>query len=356
VFPVGSRWQLYRVLSEPVRLRLLALAAMEELGVGELATLLGESQPNVSRHLAPLRQAALLDDRREGTRVLVRLADGVQEDPVVADALEVGHALCEKEGLVERVREVLRDREATTRDFFLHAGAIGSAELGQELPACLYALAGLVEQRQLAVDAGTGQGVMLDVLAPVFERVVAIDRSPVQLERAAERVRQRGYDNVELVEGELDGPDAHRRVAGAADLVFSARVLHHAPSPRQTMRTLAEFIRPGGRLVLVDYRSHEDELWQKQQADVWMGFDPAELSGLAQSAGLVEAVVRTIPAGYAGRGVDAHRTWLALSAQQPRPADRAATSQPTGSPDAPTRHEARSSKAALALVTGAIVP
>src|SRR5260221_491234 len=63
-----ERWELYRVLSEPVRLRLLALAQQEELAIGELAELLGESQPNISRHAAPLKQAGLLAVRKQGTR------------------------------------------------------------------------------------------------------------------------------------------------------------------------------------------------------------------------------------------------------------------------------------------------
>ncbi|MBV9949425.1 MAG: helix-turn-helix transcriptional regulator, partial [Myxococcales bacterium] len=81
----SQRWELYRVLSEPLRLRLLALAVDDELGIGELADLLGEGQPNVSRHAAALRQAGLLRDRREGTRTLVRVSPGVLRDPVVAD-------------------------------------------------------------------------------------------------------------------------------------------------------------------------------------------------------------------------------------------------------------------------------
>ncbi|MEO7313173.1 MAG: metalloregulator ArsR/SmtB family transcription factor [Chitinophagaceae bacterium] len=78
----GERWELYRLLGEPVRLRLLALAAQEELAVGELAELLGEGQPNVSRHAAPLRQAGLLVVRKEGTRALIRLAEGAAADAV----------------------------------------------------------------------------------------------------------------------------------------------------------------------------------------------------------------------------------------------------------------------------------
>src|SRR5579859_2354285 len=87
---VAPRWELYRVLSEPVRLRLLALAAEEELAIGELAELLGESQPNVSRHVAPLKQAGLVAVRKQGTRALVRVDATAVEDPVVRDALASG--------------------------------------------------------------------------------------------------------------------------------------------------------------------------------------------------------------------------------------------------------------------------
>src|SRR5690349_11635037 len=93
--PAGSRWDLYRVLSEPVRLRPLALVAAEELSIGELAELLRESQPNVSRHVASLRQVGLVTMRRQGTRALVRLAEGVTGDAVVSDAIQTGKELCE---------------------------------------------------------------------------------------------------------------------------------------------------------------------------------------------------------------------------------------------------------------------
>src|SRR3954451_23769329 len=90
-----ARWELYRLLAEPVRLRLLALAAEEELTIGELAELLREGQPNVSRHVAPLRKAGLVSVRKHGTRVLVQLADHAHRDAVVADGLAAGRELCE---------------------------------------------------------------------------------------------------------------------------------------------------------------------------------------------------------------------------------------------------------------------
>jgi ArsR family transcriptional regulator len=117
-----SRWELYRVLSEPARLRMLALAAEEELSIGELADLLDESQPNVSRHAAALRQAGLLSDRREGTRTLVRVAPEAARDAVVADALGSGRALCERDGSLARIAEVVRAREAAAHEFFERPG------------------------------------------------------------------------------------------------------------------------------------------------------------------------------------------------------------------------------------------
>src|SRR3954464_13288838 len=115
VAPLDARWQLYRLLSEPFRLRLLALAAEEELALGELADLLGESQPNVSRHAAPLRQAGLLAERKQGTRTLVRLPPDALSDAVVRDAVAAGRALCTEDGSLARVTDILRGRDEKTR-------------------------------------------------------------------------------------------------------------------------------------------------------------------------------------------------------------------------------------------------
>src|SRR3954463_12060507 len=99
----GSRWELYRLLADPVRPRLLALASVEELGVGELAELLREGQPKISRHAAALRDAGLLSARRQGTWTLLRLASGAADDPVVSDAVRSGTAACSADGTLARI-------------------------------------------------------------------------------------------------------------------------------------------------------------------------------------------------------------------------------------------------------------
>ncbi|MCA9624100.1 MAG: metalloregulator ArsR/SmtB family transcription factor, partial [Myxococcales bacterium] len=101
------RWELYRLLSDPTRLRLLALTEVSELAVSELAELLRESQPKVSRHATALREAALLHARKQGTWVLLRLAPGADDDPVVDDALDAGRSLCEADGTLARIPAIL---------------------------------------------------------------------------------------------------------------------------------------------------------------------------------------------------------------------------------------------------------
>lgn len=317
-----SRWELYRVLSEPVRLRLLALAAEEELAIGELAALLGESQPNVSRHVAPLKAAGLVLSRRQGTRALVRMAEAATADPVVADALASGRALAEADGSLARIAEILRERDRVGREFFAQrTGEASTAESNDATPAHVAALAALLPDRRLAVDAGTGDGALLDVLAPAFERVVAVDRSDAQLDRARARVAARGHGNVTLLKGELGAPELRDHVGGGADVVFASRLLHHAPRPVDLVRQLAALARPadggrpGGAVVIVDYARHDDES-MRDEADLWLGFEPAELRRFAREAGLEGAHVTRLPAAFCGKGKDSHLPWQVMVARR----------------------------------------
>ncbi len=313
-----ARWQLYRVLADPARLRVLALAAEEELSIGELGELTGESQPNLSRHAAPLRQAGLLSERRQGARTLLRLAPGKAEDPVVADALAAGRLLCDREGRRLRIAEVVRARDARSREYFAGEPPEGEPlRVASELPAYLFALSLAAAPRRLALDAGTGDGALLDVLAPSFERVVALDRSLAQLARAERRVTARGYQNVRLLGAELGDASVRDAVGAGADVVMAARVLHHAPLPRATVAELAALLAPGGALVLLDYQRHRDEHLREQHADVWLGFDRDELLGWVCEAGLVEPLHQRVPGGYVGRGFDHHLGWQAVVARRP---------------------------------------
>jgi len=301
-----QRWELYRLLSEPIRLRLLAVTAEEELSIGELVDVLGESQPNVSRHVSTLKQAGLVALRREGTRALVSLRD--DGDLVVKDAIGTGRAMCESDGSLKRLAEVIRARDAIARDYFDAARGREPAAPATEIGAYLAALAPLIEHKKLAVDAGTGDGALIEVLSPIFDRVVAIDRSEAQLAMARARCKHRGLQNVELVRGELDAPEVRKLVHAKADVVFAVRMLHHAPKPGAVLEKLAELARPGGAIVVLDYARHDDER-MREQADLWLGFSEPELKKLARASGLHDTKISAIPPRLTGHGPDAHLPW-----------------------------------------------
>ena len=316
--PRPLRWELYRALSEPVRLRLLALVAAEELSVGELAELLGESQPNVSRHLTPLKQCGALTVRKQGTRVLVRAAQACRTDPVLTDATESGRELARDDGSLSRIAGVLVARESAAREYFAQKRAtedVGALPAEQSI--YLRALATLLPSRALCIDAGTGEGSLLDVIAPVFHRVVAMDREPAQLEVARARARNRGYDNVDFVHADVADPASRDKLAGTADVVFAVRLLHHASKPAELMARLATYCKPptnharGGAVLCLDYSRHEDEA-MTSQGDVWLGFEPEELRSFAERAGFDTISVERAPAP--ARGPDRHLPWVCVAA------------------------------------------
>lgn len=311
----APRWKLYKLISEPTRLRLLALTGEAEFAIGELAELLEEAQPGVSRHLKALRESGLVETRREGTRVLARLAPSAHEDPVVADALATGLSLCREERRLGRIRSILEAREAASRAHFDASGETSGA-WPSELPAYLAALAPLIPNRSLAIDAGTGDGAMLEVLAPVFDRVIAFDRSSPRLAEAQARLDERGYTNVELSHLELGEAAESADLRGKADAVFAARVLHHASVPKNALRHLANLAAPTGSIIVVDYAEHSDERLRAEHADAWLGFSAEDLRALADEVGLVSPHISTVPAARcAGGGHDGHLDWNVLVAR-----------------------------------------
>ena len=293
---LAPRADLFRLLGDEDRLRLLALCAEDELTVGELASLLGESQPQVTKKSQPLREIGLLATRRDGTRTLLRAE--LDADPILDAAVEEGRTLCSKDGSLARVAGIVASREEASRRYFEapegEPPAIAT-DTG-ELLAWLPLLAPLLPHAELAVDIGTGEGTLLPLLSPLYTRVVAVDRSPARLARCAARIATLGLPNVRLREGDVDDPglaeDVHQR--GGADLVIMARVLHHAARPQDAVAAAARLLRAGGAFVIADYLPHDDES-MREQGDVWLGFPPTKLRAWLEHAALESIDVHPLP-------------------------------------------------------------
>lgn len=292
----SRRAELFRLLGDEDRLRLLALCAEEELTVGELAALLHESQPQLTKKSQPLREAGLVSARRDGTRTLLKSA--LPDDPVVQAALEEGRSLCTQDGSLARVAAIVAQREEVSRRAFDAPVSEPVTEPGAAagLWSLLPALRALLPGHRLAVDVGTGEGALLPMLAPLYERVVAVDRSAARLARCALRIEALGLPNVRLLESDVDDLRLLEdvRARGGADLVLMARVLRHVARPAEAVAAAARLLRPGGHLVIVDALPHDDESL-REQGDVWLGFEPGKLQGFLEAAGLAARAVEPLP-------------------------------------------------------------
>jgi SAM-dependent methyltransferase len=294
---VAPRADLFRLLGDEDRLRLIALCAEEELTVGELASLLGESQPQITKKSQPLREAGLLAARRDGTRTLLKAH--VEGDAVLDAALEEGRMLCGKDGSLARVAAIVAQREELSRKFFDEPAADAMpATPVHDVLAWLPLVQPLLPRAELAVDLGTGDGALLPVLSPLYTRVVAVDRSPARLARCAAAIAALGLPNIRLREGDAEDAGLVEEIGqrGGADLVAMARVLHHAARPADALAAAARLVRHGGHLAIADYLPHDDEA-MRDQGDVWLGFPPARLRGWLESAGLEVVALHPLTSG-----------------------------------------------------------
>jgi DNA-binding transcriptional ArsR family regulator len=291
----AGRADLFRLLGDEDRLRLLALCAEEELTVGELALLLGESQPQISKKSQPLREAKLLAARRDGTRTLLKI--DVDPDPVLDAAIEEGRTLCTKDGSLARVPRIVAQREELSRRLFETAA---TPEPTPSADAALLAwvplLAPLLPGHALAVDIGTGEGALLPLLSPLYDRVIAVDRSPARLARCGERIAGWGLPNIRLREGSVEDSALAEDVGqrGGADLVVMARMLVHASRPQDAIASAARLLRTGGHLAIIDYLPHDDESL-REQGHVWLGFESSKLRGWLDTAKLSSLSLAPFP-------------------------------------------------------------
>jgi DNA-binding transcriptional ArsR family regulator/protein-L-isoaspartate O-methyltransferase len=286
-----ERAELFRLLGDEDRLRLLALCAVDELSISELAELMRESQPQITRKTQPLRDAGLLSTRRDGTRTLLRTT-GL--DGIAVAGLEEGQRLCQRDGSLARVPQLLLAREEGSRRYFDASAAV--APLVSSSWSMLSMLAPLLPQRRLAVDVGAGDGLLLPLLSPLFGRVMGIDRSAARLSQCAQVVADGGLANVRLISGAADDAHVVEEVfrSGRADVVICSRTLHHAARPQDLIDACARLLTPGGTLLVLEYLPHEDEL-MRQQGDVWLGFAADKLLSFARGARLQRAAMVPMP-------------------------------------------------------------
>jgi ArsR family transcriptional regulator len=269
-----------RLAADPSRLRLLLLLEREELSVAELQDILAQGQSRISTHLAQLKQAGLVDDRREGKNAYYRLTAPAELMNLLRTASrEVPEAADDQQAL----RLALRKRQDQMRRYFDElAGKFGRQYMpGRSWKGVAEALLKLMPPMVIA-DLGAGEGTISQMMAQRAKKVIAIDNSEKMVEFGTELARKHGIGNMEYRLGDLE--DVPIR-AGTVDLAFLSQALHHARHPHRAVEEARRILKPGGRIAVLDLNRHHFEEAREMYADVWLGFTELELERYLKDGG-----------------------------------------------------------------------
>jgi ubiquinone/menaquinone biosynthesis C-methylase UbiE len=281
---------MFRALADPTRLRIVGLLRAMELSVGELAQVLGQSQPRVSRHVKILCDSGIARRRKEGSWVFLCPGDSLYVGPLFVAMDEWAStgggdhwALAD----AAKLTAVRADRAAAAQAYFAsHAGqwdAIRSLHVAESNveSAMERALSNAPIGR--LVDIGTGTGRIIELFGPNASHSIGVDRSPEMLRLARAKLSVQGGLSHELHQGDIT---ALPLADGLADTVILHQVLHFIPAPELAIAEAARLVAPGGRLLVVDFAPHDREELRMQDAHARLGFSDEQISGWYAAEGL----------------------------------------------------------------------
>jgi ubiquinone/menaquinone biosynthesis C-methylase UbiE/DNA-binding transcriptional ArsR family regulator len=306
-----------KAAGEETRLRVLALLAEAELTVSDLTDILRQSQPRISRHLKLLAEAGLVERFREGTWAFFRLAErggGAAVARTLLDRLDATDPCIARDR--ERLADVRAARAAAAQAYFrAHAGEwdrIRKLHVPDEAVEAAITEA-LAERPFLSLlDLGTGTGRMLELFGPQLERGVGLDLSLDMLSLARDRLERAGLRHCSVRQGDLyDLPLGN----DTFDLVILHQVLHFLDDGGRAIKEAARVLRPGGRLLVVDFAPHEQEFLREQFAHRRLGFAPETVTQWMTASGLEPVMHHSLSPEPGSENKIAVSLWLARDAR-----------------------------------------
>jgi ubiquinone/menaquinone biosynthesis C-methylase UbiE/DNA-binding transcriptional ArsR family regulator len=269
----------FRALGDPTRLRILRLIGSAALNVSELVSLVGVAQSSVSHHLAKLKGLELIREDRQNGFTYYSLALGPQDPrwPLIRVAQEAD----DDHGDRSRLEDLLSRREdpQTLNERLL--------EPGQSALMWSRALATLLPPLDVA-DFGCGTGQLTVEMARWARKVTAIDKNPLSLDRARQRLAREELSNVTFLEADLEDlplPDAKK---GA---VFLSQSLHFVNDPEAVLREAARILEPSGRVAVLELMPHREDWVKDRLGHVHLGFEPEQLIVALRQAGFTKVQV-----------------------------------------------------------------
>lgn len=292
---------IFRGLADPTRLRIITLLRQMELSVGELAQVLGQSQPRVSRHVKILCDAGLATRRKEGSWAFLCPGPSWRVDPLFHAIDQWQSQDGENHWAVAdsaRLAAVHADRASSAERYFAaHAAqwdAIRSLHVAEsEVEAAMVEALKEGPVGRL-VDVGTGTGRMIELFGRAAKSAIGIDRSPEMLRLARGKLSNLAVGALELRQGDLAALPVPDHVA---DTVILHQVLHFIPAPERAISELSRILSPAGRLLIVDFAPHEREELRDRDAHSRLGFSDEQVAGWLSAAGLECDLVKNLEGG-----------------------------------------------------------
>ena len=315
--PLDSLVDTLKAVAESSRLRILNLLKRGDLTVTEITTVLGQSQPRVSRHLKLLHDAGLITRYQEGSWAFFRLDDNSITGVLgaeLADRLDTTSVAMRRD--LERLAQVKQDRQARAVEYFAKNALEWDQIRSLHAPdaAVEATLVDIVGHSpfQSMLDLGTGTGRLLELFAPLYTRGIGIDMSRDMLAVARANLEKAGIAHVQVRQGDIVNPPVERE---AFDLVTIHQVLHFLDEPLSAIREASRALRAGGRLIIVDFASHDLETLREKHAHLRLGFADQQMTAWLKECGLQPREPVEVPA--TGSGQLTVKVWIALDQRAP---------------------------------------
>jgi ubiquinone/menaquinone biosynthesis C-methylase UbiE/DNA-binding transcriptional ArsR family regulator len=291
---MGSTLKSLRALSDPTRLRIIALLETDELSVNELQEITRMGQSRISTHLGLLQDAALLESRREGKRSFYKLQPG-------ADALTLEFIRLAIRGAKElpehradqiNLKRILARRNEQAQVYFNQvAGRFDrSYGPGRSWQAFGHLLLRILPPLVVA-DLGSGEGLLSELLARRAKKVIAVDNSEKMVTFGANKAKKNGLKNLEFRLGEIENPPVDPQ---SVDLVILSQALHHAAEPLKSIQSAHKILKPGGHIWILDLLKHNFDRSHELYGDRWPGFAESDLHNWLETAGFKKIEISVV--------------------------------------------------------------
>jgi ubiquinone/menaquinone biosynthesis C-methylase UbiE len=301
-----------RAAAEGTRLRILALLAEAELTVSDLTDILRQSQPRISRHLRLLAEAGLIERFREGSWAFFRFREhggGAELARDLIGRLDPADATIARDR--ERLAAVRAERAGAAQAYFRRHAAewdrIRKLHVADEAVEAAIRAAVAGKPVRSLLDLGTGTGRMLELFGPEIERGLGLDLSLEMLAMARERLDRAGLRHCSVRQGDIYDLALPR---DSFDLVIFHQVLHYLDDSARAIQEAARVLRPGGRLLVVDFAPHELEFLRDEHAHRRLGFAPETVAQWLAAAGLDVVEQKLLPPEPNSEGKIAVSLWL----------------------------------------------